>query len=227
MKVVVLAATPLEAAQLTETLGAAVVIGGIGAVNTAHALTAFLATQSRPQLVIQTGIAGAYAPGGLEPGSVALASEEMYGDVGVLTPEGWQPADLIGIPLVAARATRPARYNRFPLDSRLVGRAAALAGALVARTGRFLTLSQVTGLRELGDALHRRFDAICESMEGAAAAQICELYDVPFLEVRGVSNLVDDRARHTWLVREAAAAAQSVVRRLVEQADALLEDSRS
>jgi futalosine hydrolase len=51
-------------------------------------------------------------------------------------------------------------------------------------------------------------------MEGAAAAHVCALHDIPFLEVRGVSNLVEDRDRAAWRIAEAAAAAQAVVMRL-------------
>jgi futalosine hydrolase len=211
----ILAATELEAALLRE-VSASVLITGMGAVNTAHALTRFLLTRPAPSLVVQTGIAGAYVPSGVEVGSVLLASEEMYGDVGVITPEGWLPADAIGIPLVAATDVRPALFNQFPCDPALVARASAACGPLVARTGRFLTLAQVTGVRTLGDALHRRFNALCESMEGAAAAQICAMHGVPFLELRGVSNLVEDRDRAGWRIGEAAEAAQLAVRRLIE-----------
>jgi futalosine hydrolase len=95
----------------------------------------------------------------------------------------------------------------------------AIAGPLVARTGRFLTLAQVTGVRAFGDALHHRFNALCESMEGAAAAHVCALHDIPFLEVRGVSNLVEDRDRAAWRIAEAVAAAQAVVMRLTSDLD--------
>ena len=98
----------------------------------------------------------------------------------------------------------------------LVARAVAMCGPLVAAAGPFLTLSTVTGVRARGDELHRRFGALCESMEGAAAAHVCALHDVPFLEVRGVSNLVEDRNRTTWKIAEAAAAAQAVALRLAE-----------
>jgi futalosine hydrolase len=225
MGIIVLAATSGEAASL-EGAGAAVVVGGIGAVNTAYALAGCLIGQARPSLVIQTGIAGAYVPAGVEVGSVLIATDEMYGDVGVITPSGWLPADVIGIPLVEARGGRPPRFNEFPCDPGLVAAAAAIGGPLVARTGRFLTLSQVTGVRELGDALYRRFNALCESMEGAAAAHVCALHDIPFLEVRGVSNLVEDRDRDAWRIADAVRAAQAVTRRLIEQAGALVPGER-
>jgi futalosine hydrolase len=221
MTVVVLAATPLEATLLDRS-AATLVLTGIGAVNTAHALTRQLLTGPKPSLVIQTGIAGAFVPAGLAVGAAVLATDEMYGDVGIITTDGWFPADRIGIPLVAATATRPARFNHFPFDEGLVARASEVCGALVGRTGRFLTMAQGTGVRSLGDSLYERFGALCESMEGAAAAHVCALYDVPFLEVRGISNLVEDRDRSSWRINEAADSAQRVVLRLLESAGALM-----
>lgn len=192
-------------------------ITGIGSVNAAHALTKYLSQSSRPALVIQTGVAGAYVPANIPVGSVLLADTEIYGDVGVSTLDGWRPLEEIGIPLVAANDGHPPRFNYFPLDPDLVARAASAAGTLVARTGKFVTLSQVTGVRAAGDALFGRFGALCESMEGAAAAHVCALYDVPFLEVRGVSNLVEDRDRSKWRLAEAAEAAQRAVMKIIDQ----------
>lgn len=211
--ILVVAATPLESGLLQSTH---LLVTGIGAVNTAHALGQHFATKPRPSLVIQTGIAGAFVQANVAPGSVLLADTEIYGDLGVLTPAGWRPLEEIGIPLVAATAARDARFNYFPLDAALVHRACTVAGPMVARTGKFLTVSQVTGVRRAADELYERFGALCESMEGAAAAHVCALHDVPFLEVRGVSNLVEDRDREKWRIGEAAEAAQRVVLKLVE-----------
>ncbi len=214
-EVLVLAATDFEST-LLQPSAAHVIVTGIGVVNTAYALTKYLATTRKPSLVIQTGVAGAYVPANVPVGSVLLADTEIYGDVGVSTLEGWRPLEEIGIPLVPANGDRPPRFNYFPLDSSTVLRAAAAAGDLVTRTGKFLTLSQVTGVRSAGDALFERFGALCESMEGAAAAHVCALYDVPFLEVRGVSNLVENRDRTTWRLVDAAEAAQRAVVRILE-----------
>ena len=181
---------------------------GIGSVNAAHALTCQLEGQL-PDLVIQFGIGGAYVPTGLPIRSVVLATEEVYGDVGVVTPEGWKPANEIGIPLVHGD---PPHFNRFPLDSQLVSTAAEICGA---RCGTFVTVSQCSGVREIGDTLHARFDALCESMEGAAAAHICTLYNVPFLEVRGISNLVEDRQPARWDIPGAADVAQSALMQII------------
>jgi futalosine hydrolase len=215
VEVLLLAATELEATLLASSRFP-LVVAGIGAVNTAHALSEYFATHQKPSLVIQTGIAGAYVPAGISVGSVVLADTEIYGDLGVLMVDGWQPMEAVGIPLVAARDGRPARFNYFPLDETLVARASGIGGSLITRTGPFLTLSIVTGVRALGDELHDRFGALCESMEGAAAAHVCALHDIPFLEVRGISNLVEDRDRSKWRINGAAEAAQTVALKLAE-----------
>lgn len=224
MSIVVLAATRLETAGLEGT-PADIVVSGIGSVNAAHALTRRLLADPAVTLVIQTGIAGAYVGAALPVGAVAMATEEIYGDLGVITPDGWEPASAFGLPLVEATADRPPRFNHFPLDATLVREAASVCGLLVARTGPFLTLSQVTGLRMLGDALFARFGAVCESMEGAAAAHVCALHDIPFLEVRGISNLVEDRNRASWRVAAAVECANAATRRLIEHGDRLLASS--
>src|SRR5881227_1502494 len=99
-RALVLAATPLEST-LIRSSGAdnnfEIIITGIGAVNTAHVLTQYLAMNPAPPLVIQVGIAGAYVPAKVDVGSVILADTEIYGDLGVLTPAGWRPMEEIGI----------------------------------------------------------------------------------------------------------------------------------
>lgn len=207
-------------AKTTQHAGKAVIVGnlcdwrctllhtGIGAVNAAHALTCQLEGQT-PDLVLQFGIGGAYVPTGIPIRSVVLATEEVYGDVGVVTPEGWKLADEIGIPLVHGN---PPHFNRFPLDPQLVSTAAEICGA---RCGVFVTVSQCSGVQAVGDALHARFDGLCENMEGAAAAHICRLYGIPFLEVRGISNLVEDRQPDRWDIPGAAEAAQSALLKII------------
>jgi futalosine hydrolase len=147
-KVLVVAATPLESQLLQST---DLLVAGIGAVNTAHALGQRFATKPAPSLVIQTGIAGAFVQANVAVGSVLLADTEIYGDLGVLTPAGWRPLEEIGIPLIAATPAREARFNYFPLDTALVQRACTIAGAMIARTGKFLTVSEVTGVRSKAD----------------------------------------------------------------------------
>ncbi len=193
-------------------LGSVLVVSGYGAVNTAHALSCLLEA-ARPRLVLQLGIAGAFIGAGLEPGDLAVASSDSYTDLGVQTPTGWLSADGFTEPLAVAADGRELR-NTFVLDPHLVDAAARCLRAATwseprprVGVGPFVTSDLVTGSRERADALADRWHAMAESMEGAAAAHVCSLYGVPFLEVRGISNLVVDRDRDSWRVEEAAAVA--------------------
>lgn len=193
--------------------------GGIGAVNTAHALTCALQAL-QPALVLQAGVGGAYPAGGLGIGDVALASEENYGDLGVRTPAGWQPAELIGIPVLQQEQSF---FNHFPLDPEQVARAEQIlldgtweGSPPALRRGPFVTVQECSGLASLGEERGARFAGLCENMEGAAAAHLCRLYRIPFIEVRGISNLVEDRRREGWDLPLAGRRAQEAAFKLIE-----------
>jgi futalosine hydrolase len=185
--------------------------GGMGKTNAAHALTALLEAQAVSG-VIGFGIGGAYPGSGLEIGSIALATSAVYGDEGVEAPGGWISTEAIGIPLWQAGETR--RFNEFPLDAALVesARAALERAGMDVRTGPFVTVSACSGTSVLGQERAARFGAVCEGMEGAALAHVAAVYQVPFLELRGISNHVEDRDMSRWRIREAAEAAQAAVR---------------
>jgi futalosine hydrolase len=191
---------------------------GIGAVNTAHGLTRALEMET-PEWVLQIGVGGAYTGVGLGIGDLAVATEEVYGDLGVVTPEGWRPADEIGVPVADLHGK--ALYNRFPVDATLSAEAAAIltdAGEATLVEGPFLTVQACSGTDSLGrERAARAPGAICESMEGAAAAHICALYGARFVEVRAISNLVEDRDRSRWDLETASRRAQDGALLLTER----------
>lgn len=188
--------------------------GGMGKANAAHACTALL-ERFAVRGVIGFGLAGAYPGSGLQVGDVALATHSIYADEGVEVPGGWLPTDALGIPLMERGELR--RFNDFPLDAERVSRAsdALRRAGIIAEMGPFLTVSSCSGTTARGEELARRFGALCEGMEGAATAHVCALYDVPFLELRGVSNQVEDRDTQRWRISEAAEAAEGAVRIVV------------
>ena len=59
--------------------------------------------------------------------------------------------------------------------------------------------------------LFRSFGALCENMEGAAAAHLCALYGVDFVEVRAISNIAARRDRDAWELPLACSRAQEAV----------------
>lgn len=199
-------------------------IGGCDKANTAHMLTClFEAMRPGPSLVVQVGIAGAFrapgapagsaAPGAvLHIGDLVLATQEAYSDTGSSSPEGWLSATDLGLPI--AQVAGVELGGVFSVDPSLVEAARAAVATIewpgsltMVHAGPCVTSSQATGRQAEADALYLRWGALAESMEGAAAAHICALYGVPFLEIRGISNLVGDRDRGAWQVERAVAVA--------------------
>ena len=235
----ILTATAFEQASIVETMGGveptvfahrrsvfgqifgrrvALIEAGIGTTNTAQALTAVLQTRE-VGLVIQTGIGGAYPSSGMKVGDVAVATEEILGEFGIVDQSGWSDGQTIGIPLLKAD---PPIYNHIQLDESLASQSLSAAevvadqATVTAGAGAFLTVQNVTGTDEQANILDKRFKALCENMEGAAAAQVCHLYDVPFTEIRGISNLVESRDLKKWNIPAATSIAQSAVVQLIK-----------
>ncbi len=161
---------------------------GVAKVNTAAGLALALHTL-KPDRVIQFGIGGAFAEAGLELGQVAAATQETHLDTGVQLEHDWQGMETLGFPLLGDY------YNTLPTDAELTQTLITLTGAT---PGVFGTSETVTGNRAGASALYERFEVAVESMEGAAAAQVCIALGVPFAELRGISNMVGERDKARW-----------------------------
>jgi futalosine hydrolase len=192
--------------------------GGMGKVNAAH--TATLLAQERPEAIIVFGVGGAYTLSGAGIGDVAIAREEIAGDEGVLTVDGFKDTAYIGIPLLKTATSEI--YTTYPASEPHMKQclktlvSSQEAGAGNVRVGAFVTLSTCTGTAARARELEERYHGLCENMEGAAVAHVAKLHNIPWIEVRGISNIVEDRDLRKWDIPRAALAAQRAVLRIVE-----------
>ena len=174
-------------------------ISGIGPMETAFSLTSRLSRgTSDLRAVLHFGIAGAYhRPHAAGAGilDICLATEEIFADMGICHGDG----------IEHFAASELGARNCFSLNRGLLQEAAGLLAAenITARQGRFLTVSCVSGTRKRGDMLAEMFDGLCENMEGAAVARVCEAFALPCLELRCISNFVEDRNSDNWRLKEA------------------------
>lgn len=190
-------------------------ISGIGTSN-ASAATALVAHLFAPELLISTGCAGAYPGCGLEIGNISLATTEVFADEGVMTPEGWHSLEHIGIPLLDRNGRR--FFNEIPLSHQANAAALEVAeqlGIASLATGRFLTVATCSGTNARGEELQDRFGGICENMEGAAVALIAARYGIECMELRGISNYVENRDTARWNVSLAASNSQRFLEQLI------------
>lgn len=188
---------------------------GVGKVNAAHSATIIL-EKYEVDVLILFGIGGAYPDSGLKIGDIAVAESENYGEEGVMTKEGWSPMEFTGFPLLKKEKEY---YNTFPLDTKLAQIAvkASKDCGFDTKQGNFVTVSQCSGTRESGELIRRRFDGLCENMEGAAAAHICAMYGIPLVEVRGISNIIKDRDMKGWNIDRAVLNCNKVIMELVRR----------
>jgi futalosine hydrolase len=181
---------------------------GVGKVNTAAGLALAVRTLD-PKAVVQLGIGGAFPGAPVEVGGAAVAAAEVHLDCGVEISAAeagprFEDMEALGFPLLAGPVPV---FNRIPLAGRLPETLSAQRWPLLS----FGTAETVTGRPERAHWLARRFGVAVESMEGAAAAQVCLALGVPFGEIRGVSNLVGERDWERWRIPAALAAAHEVL----------------
>jgi len=185
---------------------------GVGKSNAAASLA--LACSGLPPLraVLNLGCAGAYPRSGLSVGDLCLASAEIFGDEGVRTPEGFLDMEALGFAL-ALRDSQP-RFNHFELDASLRRQALPRLLEFAATQNRRLlqgasvTVSCCSGSDAQAMEIAGRTGGLCENMEGAALAQICFRLELPMLELRGISNLAENRDLSRWNLELAVTTAQ-------------------
>ncbi|MDO4680185.1 MAG: 5'-methylthioadenosine/adenosylhomocysteine nucleosidase [Aerococcus sp.] len=155
---------------------------GIGKVNAAIATT--LVSEQQPDLLINTGSAGAVDPT-LEVGDVVIGTETRHHDVDA-TAFGMALGQVEGLPVT------------FPCDARYVD--------ALAKTVKQGTASQVVqGLIVSGDSfianpakvkwLQTHFQgAQCVEMEAASIGQVAHQFQIPYLVVRAISDTASQDA---------------------------------
>ncbi len=195
--VAIVFSTALEGDGLPTTIAGrslALIQTGVGPVNAAIAVTRFLA-ENRAGIVIGCGVGGAYPGSELQPGDVACAESETYGDLGAESPEGFLDMQALGFPVIDGPTPL---FNRMPLDV-----------FPAPRRLPFVTLATCTGTDASAAAIMARTGGAVESMEGAAIVHAARAFGVKVGEIRGISNMVGRRDRATWRLREAAQAARA------------------
>lgn len=168
-----------------------VIITGIGSISTAYMLMKFITTEVY-DFVIQVGIAGSYNKK-LHVGSVVQVHNEQFADLGVedknkfvtLFEEGILSPDKL--PYSGGKLVNPVSF-----DSGIVKDIQYVSG---------ITVNCVSGRNETISLYRNKFKPDIESMEGAAFFYICLMEDIPFLELRGISNFIEERNKKLWDVK--------------------------
>jgi futalosine hydrolase len=173
-------------------------------------LSLFLArSREKIDLVVDFGVAGAYVGEENYPKllDICLAEEEIFGDFGYCSEQNikyFTAADFGNL--------------RFHLDRRWLKRAREILAEkkIPCRSGSFITVNCASASLHRGNMLQGQWNGLCENMEGASVARVCREFTLPCLEIRAVSNYVEDRDTDSWLLSEAAGKAAEAAYLIVQ-----------
>lgn len=191
MKILLTAATQFEIAPFLQTQhGMDVLISGAGIAATTFHLTRQL-SHHHYDLVVQAGVAGMFptpnGDGGLELGEVVAVHQDAFGDLGAYEKNTFRSLQDMQLDHHLEWLHNP-HWALHQLPYKKV-------------TG--ITVNTITDDMALIHALQKKWHAAVESMEGAALHYVCGQKQVPYIQLRAISNLVGERDKTKWAMREA------------------------
>lgn len=184
-----------------------VIITGVGSISTAYLLMKFV-TAEVYDFIIQVGIAGSYNKK-LHIGSVVQVLNEQFADLGVedknkfvtLFEEGICSPDKL--PYSGGKLVNPGTF-----ESGIIKDIPGVSG---------ITVNCVSGGNETISLYRNKFNPDIESMEGAAFFYICLMENIPFLELRGISNFVEERNRKLWDIELAVKSSNEALQKILSK----------
>lgn len=190
-------------------LGKKVVLlkSGIGKVNAALATT-IMHEHYSPSYVINTGSAGGFSDE-LKVGDIVISSEVVHHDVDV-TAFRYEYGQVPGMPAM------------FEADSYLIERAEEAVRNLSVRsaTGVIATADSFMDDPDRVTFVRGKFPTmIAAEMEAAAVAQVCYLYDKPFVVLRALSDIAGKNSSISFdqFLTTAAKNATKIIMEMIEK----------
>ncbi len=187
-------------------------VTGIGIINSAIFLTKAILENKKVKGVINLGIAGSFNEERFPVGEVVLVEEEIWGEFGIKENKILSCKKL-GFPLGILGKEKI--WNRLVLEPEKSINKLGLEANFEKRA-KSLTVSTVTGDQENEKLLKENFAPDIENMEGFSLAWVCKLMDLPFLEIRVVSNLVGEKRKESWNLKGALKKLKEVSKSILE-----------
>ena len=211
MRILVVTATDMEIAPLVAMLGDGsksgarmngyshaeheidVLTTGVGMVATAAWCSRVL-SRKQHEVAFGFGVCGSFDPA-LEPAQVVHVVSDRIAQLGAEDEESFLTIDELKLVDKNEFPFREGQLlNLYPPTNATLSRLTAVNG---------ITVNTVHGNERSIEAVIQRFNPHVESMEGAAFVYACLIHEVPFAQVRAVSNAVERRNRKAWRMTEA------------------------
>lgn len=166
-------------------------ITGVGAMATTYALSKHI-HMHKPDIAIQAGIGGSFHPL-FCPGKIVTIKEEIIGDLGVMQQDKWHSVVDLGFldadehPWTEGKLINPHKELLCKLEHEKV---------------KAITVNRISTETAFIQQIKEKFCPVVESMEGAAFHYVCLKEAIPFLQLRSISNMVGERDKSKWLLKE-------------------------
>jgi len=192
MKILVVAATRAELSGLytyfslpeenfVQTERFDILITGVGMTATAFALGRYLS--GNYQLVVNLGIAGCYDHS-IPLGTLLQITNDQFSELGAEDKDEFIPIETLGFGKSTYRAINSVEDESLQALRKADG----------------ITVNKVHGNKQSIQTIVARLHPVTESMEGAAVFYACEHTGTDCLQVRSISNYVEERNRDSWKI---------------------------
>lgn len=179
---------------------------GVGMLATAVSLTDLL-LKEKPDLIIQTGIAGTFDHS-LSLGEVVVIRNEIIADMGVEENNVWK--DIFDLQLQDA--------NEYPFKNRsLPNPHLRKLNFLHLKEADAISINEITTGKKRIEQFISKYHPVTESMEGAALHYVAAKFNIPFIQIRAISNHIGERDKKKWKLNEALGNLSEVLLNYLEQ----------
>ena len=194
MRILLIAATKFEIAPfLADNKGVEVLITGVGVPATMYYLQKKL-QQKETDFVIQAGISGSFNNDS-NLGDVILVKQDVFADIGIEENENFKTIFDYGF----------ADKNTFPYNDGWLINPNKLIPLSRLSTVKAVTINKVSDSQLQKKQIIKKFAPEIETMEGAACHYVCLQENIPFIQLRSISNFVGERDKSKWVMKAAIA----------------------
>jgi futalosine hydrolase len=186
-RILIVTAVQAEADAIGRPTGTLVVASGIGRTNAAAATTAAILSEGPFTWVLNAGVAGSLPKSNLSLGEIVVASECVYAEEGIQTPDGFQNMQEMGFSLGNFEG------NEVPVDDWMLKRL-----SNIGTVAPIATVATCSGSDVQAKLVQERTGCLCEAMEGAAVVHAAKRVGAPAIEIRVISNTTGDRENQEW-----------------------------
>jgi futalosine hydrolase len=166
-------------------------ICGIGPVNSMFNILIYI-DKTKPDFIILSGIGGALKESGVAKNDVCIAVSEIFADLGRCEEEAIIPVNIENEQSAPKKFCLQKYWQNY-LNSDILNKSGI-------KPVDMITVCCSTACINRLNILRKNFDFQMENMEGASVAMICEKFNIPLIELRGVSNYIYEN-NNLWNIK--------------------------